>query len=302
MKRKVLFTGKGRLILEDLMQHVPDSYEKFMCDSTEAAFLNALEENHPHVVVVCLSKCSEMSLRMYSELEADGRYIELPLIAIGNNADCDVFYKYVFQKNMKIFERPLNMEQFLQALEMFSEMSAEAENARLAKEKEKSEKKMAAGPPSGSKKKSEKEEAPYLTAADKSMNGQKKETDTQEKRKSILVVDDDVRMLKVIKMYLQDFYDVTVVPGGKLALKFLSKKHADLVLLDYMMPDMDGPSVLHEIRHDSPCPKIPVIFLTGVSEKDLVVKGLENHPDGYLLKPVQQAQLLEKVMEVLLGL
>lgn len=304
MERKVLFTGRGKLVLEDLMEHLPSSYKKFMCDPTESAFITALREQRPHVVIVCLSKSTELTLRMYSELSEKSIYADIPLIAVGNHADCDVFLKHVFQKNMEVFERPLNMEEFLNTLDTFSQMGAEDERERLArqKEKEKIEKEEAVHLSSKERKKGEEAEASCSLAAGNKMAAGCEDKDVHQVRESILVVDDDVRMLNVIKLHLQDFYDVTVVPSGKLALKFLSKKHADLVLLDYMMPDMDGPSVLQHIRRDSPCPDIPVIFLTGVSEKDLVMKGLETHPDGYLLKPVQQIHLLKKVRDSLSGL
>lgn len=119
---------------------------------------------------------------------------------------------------------------------------------------------------------------------------------------TILVVDDDVRILNVIKLYLQDLFDVVTVPSGKLALKYLSKHKAELVLLDYMMPEEDGPAVLKQIREDSPYPNIPVLFLTGVAEKELVMRGLELHPDGYCLKPITQSALIERITAILLKL
>lgn len=122
----------------------------------------------------------------------------------------------------------------------------------------------------------------------------KKET-VDKGKKIILVVDDDVNMLNLIKICLEDLYDVVIVPSGKLALKYLSKKSADLILLDYMMPGDDGPEILKKIRENQTQSEIPVIFLTGVDEKNMVMRGLELHPDAYLLKPVTRKALLEKI-------
>lgn len=58
--------------------------------------------------------------------------------------------------------------------------------------------------------------------------------------KNILVIDDDARMLKVIKLHLHEKYDVATAISGKIALKFLETKHTDLILLDYAMPDENG--------------------------------------------------------------
>lgn len=121
-------------------------------------------------------------------------------------------------------------------------------------------------------------------------------------RKTILVIDDDIQMLNVIKLYLQDLFDVIIIPSGKLALKYLDKHHADLVLLDYMMPEEDGPAVLKQIREHHSHSKIPVIFLTGVADKKLVMRGLGYRPDGYCLKPVSKDELLDRITSIFTSL
>ncbi len=111
-------------------------------------------------------------------------------------------------------------------------------------------------------------------------------------RKHVLVVDDDVRMLRMIKKYLENDYDVATAVNGKVALKFLETKHTDLILLDYEMPVEDGPSVLEKIRKDERLKILPVIFLTGVSSKDKIQEVLQLRPQGYLLKPINRQRLL----------
>lgn len=124
----------------------------------------------------------------------------------------------------------------------------------------------------------------------KKLNGEKR---------SILVVDDDEVTRDIMKSYLQKLYKVTSVSSGALAMEYLSKQSVDLVLLDYMMPDMDGPSVFRQIRSEFPLLHVPIIFLTGVSDKDLVIRGLSLHPKDYLLKPVSRTALLERVGKVM---
>ena len=112
------------------------------------------------------------------------------------------------------------------------------------------------------------------------------------RRKHVLVVDDDVRMLRLIKKYLDNDYDVATAVNGKVALKFLQTKHTDLILLDYEMPIEDGPSVLKKIRKDEKLSKLPVVFLTGVSSKEKIQEVLQLRPQGYLLKPINRQKLL----------
>lgn len=111
-------------------------------------------------------------------------------------------------------------------------------------------------------------------------------------RKHILVVDDDVRMLRLIKKYLENDYDVATAVNGRVALKFLESKHTDLVLLDYEMPLEDGPAVLEKIRQNPYTKNLPVVFLTGVSSKEKIQEVLQMRPQGYLLKPINKQKLL----------
>lgn len=118
-------------------------------------------------------------------------------------------------------------------------------------------------------------------------------------RKHILVVDDNSLMLKVIKEHLRDKYDVATAISGKIALRFLAKKKTDLILLDYEMPEEDGPTILGKLREIDSAKDVPVIFLTGISEKDKIRKALSMKPQGYLLKPIEREALLEAIHKYL---
>lgn len=111
-------------------------------------------------------------------------------------------------------------------------------------------------------------------------------------RKKILVVDDDKTTLRLLKTALEEKqYTVTAMANGKIAEKFLQTKTADLILLDYQMPQESGADVLKNIRADSRLADIPVIFLTGVSDSNLVQDVISMKPQGYLLKPINMERL-----------
>ena len=118
-------------------------------------------------------------------------------------------------------------------------------------------------------------------------------------KKHILVVDDDARILHLMHSYLQDGYKVSCVASGKDALIFLNKHQPDAILLDYMMPECDGPTTLEIIRSQEALKDIPVIFLTGVSDKERVLECMALRPQGYLVKPVEKKLLLGRLREVL---
>ena len=117
-------------------------------------------------------------------------------------------------------------------------------------------------------------------------------------KKHILIVDDDKNMLKMLRWFLCEEYDVTMVDSGKLALEAVLKHTPDLILLDYMMPLFDGPHVLEIIRKREESKNVPVLFLTSVTDKDKILECLSLNPQGYLVKPISRSDLLERVEEV----
>lgn len=107
-----------------------------------------------------------------------------------------------------------------------------------------------------------------------------------EEMKTILVVDDDKVLLLDAKRKLQDSYKVVGVPSGKLALEYLKSHTPDLILLDVMMPDMDGFELLDTIKSGSRTKKIPVIFLTADTTEQTEIKCLECGAIDFLAKPI----------------
>ncbi len=115
------------------------------------------------------------------------------------------------------------------------------------------------------------------------------------RRKSILIVDDDVSYMSMIAGWLKDKYRVSLANSGLQTITWLAKNHADLILLDYEMPVTTGPQVLEMIRSDAELADIPVMFLTGKGDKESIMKVLSLKPVGYLLKTIQRKDLLENI-------
>ena len=104
-------------------------------------------------------------------------------------------------------------------------------------------------------------------------------------------------MLDLVSLYLRPHdYACTKADSGKLALDLLDKETFDLVLLDIMMPDMDGWEVCREIRKSS---NVPIIMLTAREQQEDIVKGLRLGADDYMTKPFGEEELLAR-MEALL--
>ena len=109
----------------------------------------------------------------------------------------------------------------------------------------------------------------------------------------LLICDDEIDILNALKIYLEaDGYVVTSASNGLDAVKLCAVQTFDLVLLDIMMPQMDGIAALSEIRKHS---NVPVIFLTAKSEDADKVFGLNLGADDYVTKPFNPAELLARV-------
>ncbi len=121
--------------------------------------------------------------------------------------------------------------------------------------------------------------------------------DEQFKNRVVLVVDDEERMARFIRLNLEhDGFHVVEAYRGMDAIRTLRDTLPDVVLLDVMLPDIDGFEVLHLIREIS---QVPVIMLTAKGEEDDRVHGLELGADDYVTKPFSPRELVSRVRAVL---
>jgi DNA-binding response OmpR family regulator len=116
----------------------------------------------------------------------------------------------------------------------------------------------------------------------------------------ILAVDDDVDVRGTLERVLKrDNFDVVTVDSGKNALAYLEQRHPDLMILDIIMPEMDGITVCRRIREDSRFTTLPILFLTAKGTTDDIVAGLDAGGDDYVVKPFELAELRARVQALL---
>ena len=115
--------------------------------------------------------------------------------------------------------------------------------------------------------------------------------------KRILVVDDDEELVDFLEDYLEkDGYDVEGTYNGKEALQLFRKREFDLVVLDLMLPEMDGYKVCKRMRRES---ETPIIMLTARTSDDEKIKGLNLGADDYITKPFSPGELLARIRAAL---
>jgi len=115
--------------------------------------------------------------------------------------------------------------------------------------------------------------------------------------KSVLIVEDDHNIAELLRLYLEkEGYVAAIAPDGGVGVEMFRKLQPDLVLLDVMLPVLDGWGVLRTIRQDS---RTPVIMLTAKGETNDKVSGLKMGADDYITKPFEMKEVLARIEAVL---
>lgn len=268
MKLKVLITGRNKKVGNDVAKHLENDrgYITVKCDPSKTALFDVTLAELPKVVIVCLGDETKDTIRALDVLKNASIQGTCKIIVITNDDDEKLFVKYSGLYKVLFLARPVSLFALYEKLEEIEE--------EFEKNKEKN-----------------------LSAFREYVNEDAKKGP---RRKHIVVVDDDTEQLVNIREQLEEFYDITLLKSGDALFKYLLKEIPDLILLDYLMPEVDGPDVLRKMRTVEQYAQIPVIFLTGVSEKKAVIATLtELLPQGYIIKPAKKSKIVSKIIDVL---
>lgn len=112
-------------------------------------------------------------------------------------------------------------------------------------------------------------------------------------KKNLLVIDDDTDICKLLRLYLNKAgYNVHICHNGKEALSLLSSTKVDLILLDIMLPDIEGIALCERIRKEFFC---PLIFISCIDEDSSILKAFKKGGDDYLIKPFNYDELIARI-------
>ena len=115
--------------------------------------------------------------------------------------------------------------------------------------------------------------------------------------KKIMIVDDDTNICELLRLYIEkDGYDTVIANTGTQAIRLFEQEKPDLIMLDIMLPELDGWQVCREIRKKSP---VPIIMLTAKGEVFDKVLGLELGADDYVVKPFEAKEIIARIRAVL---
>lgn len=263
---KVMITGNNRNIVSDITNSVEHdtACSTFTCPVIKSRLYESAIAERPRVAIICMGNETPDEIRMYDIFNEYKKLNDLTVIVIANDEAMDLFTEHTGLERVLFLPRPVSLTVLYDKLsEIRDVMKAEAVRSGFRE---------------------------YINTKPRE----------QFNRRHILVVDDDPQQLMQIKDHLRDFFEVTVINSGKQVIRALGKFKVDLIFLDYLMPDKNGPEVLKEIRKYPQFRDIPVVFLTGVSEKEVVTKTIvELKPQGYVLKPTTKADIVAKVIDIL---
>ncbi len=119
----------------------------------------------------------------------------------------------------------------------------------------------------------------------------------ENRKKTVLIVDDDITYMRTVYEWLKTDYHVGMASSGVQAISYLARNKADLILLDYEMPVANGPQVLEMLENDTETGHIPVMFLTGHGDVESVLSVVGLKPADYLLKTIDKITLLNKLKD-----
>lgn len=123
---------------------------------------------------------------------------------------------------------------------------------------------------------------------------------TTSAKKTILVVDDEQDLLDLIEYNLkQEGYQVVRAENGEDGITLARQERPNLLLLDIMMPEMDGIEVCRRMREDKELRLIPIIFLTARSDEKTEIEGLDMGADDYITKPISTSKLISRINAVM---
>ncbi len=115
----------------------------------------------------------------------------------------------------------------------------------------------------------------------------------------VLVIDDNVILLRTVKEMLDEKYSVSIATSSTQAFDSIAARIPDVILLDYEMPYIDGEELMITFMKNSETKNIPVIFLTGSADRDIVTKLISLKPAGYMLKPPNKQKLIDLIERTL---
>ena len=261
MKKKILLVGKISEILGSIHETLDAEFDVQLCAPQLNTMEGMVKVLRPALMVVCTIGVYNLDYEFISWIEQN--YKNMPVIFIAKKEDIDEISKRCYTDRYTYLSTPINLETIFKTCKKCVDRVANIIEPDIPSEK--------------------------------SLN----KIVEEQKKKQILTIDDSPIVLRYVKNILGNQYEIILATSGEMGIKKAKEVRPNLILLDYEMPAMDGHEVFLNLKVDEQTEKIPVMFLTSVSDTKKVKEVLDLHPAGYILKPLDADQLIKKVHKVL---
>lgn len=259
-KRRILVAGKNEQIIDDLYRVQGEGFE-IMCTSPRYDdILTHIKYFKPELFLYCPDDTAEKFAAGIADSYVELLKLNIPLVVCAAEAVCEQLKNDTSVKFSQEIKWDKETTQWRALAEVFKQLD---------------------------------EDRVRIENVKKEISG----VAADAPKKHILVIDDDPMMLKLVKEYLHDEYQVATAINGRTAYKFLENKTTDLILLDYEMPGENGSAVLRNLRDNEKTASIPVLFLTGITDRDKIQEILSLKPQGYILKPIDHDKLVNTIVK-----
>ncbi|MBQ8822710.1 MAG: response regulator [Lachnospiraceae bacterium] len=330
MKYRILLAGKNRAIVDDFFRTMDDRFECLTTSNRSMDIANHMLWFKPHAFIYCFASESKDDIIRLTEAVASVEEEYRQIILIGDPEHCEEFNRRKPEMVKMVLHRPITansikdkllkyfeknkvgvekeekddeMENLMAMAKSFQDQEDAKEAALQATQENvhnvaQTIQRHQQAPQNATTMMHAAESAEENSAKPQMPDLSSLPTEIVE-MKHILVIDDDLMMLRLVKAELKDRYNVATAVSGKVGLKFLERKRTDLIILDYEMPEENGAEVLEKLRANPMTRNIPVIFLTGMNNREKIKQLVAMKPQGYLLKPIKCEQLVATIKQII---
>lgn len=286
MKYKVLVNGTNYKVISDFIQHTDAYFDAMSTSSCWQDILLHFKVFEPDVYVIFVDPDYERTVGQINNLKDSGFYNGAVIVFVADAPTCEKIEQHArFSANL-IIRRPISADNLVLKITRYFDDLNEAKERAKAKAAERQAK-------------ADAEKAAYEAQVAAAVEKEAAELAASNEKKHILIVDDDRTVLKLIKSALGDTYDITAMINGMMVDKLLETKKVDLIVLDYEMPIETGADIFRRLKKNPRAAHTPVVFLTGVSEREKIMEVMSLKPHGYLLKPIDMDQLTSTVQNLI---
>lgn len=257
--KKICLIGKLNAIGSNIYDMLTEKYQVQLCGKNAEMIDGVLHLMVPDLILVCTSDMDASNQDIFDVLQ--NVHLDVPAICVGSAEELSYFNEYVSEERMQILVRPVTNREIRKKVDELLDVSVLSKESVLMQR--------------------------ALDDKPNTVNGE----ETVKKR--IQIIDDSMIQLRMMQGLLSRQYEVHIASSAEEGMKQMKKRKPDLIFLDYDMPVCDGRETFNRLKQDEELRDIPVVFLTGVNDKQRIQAVLAMNPAGYLLKPISKNKLLE---------